>query len=283
MGTAEEAEKALHLLNGSQIMGVPIEVKLHCGSKDATKLVVTGIPPGAAWQELKDHFASVGTVLHADTTPLIPGQTITGEVRFEDPQHAQLALKTLNGSLLGPNQIFIALDQLSTDKTKLAISGISPTTDWQELKDHFASMGTIAYADVHKQQGGGKGKGAGKFGGCLFPSVTFGGKGCFSACGKGGAPAAQKGFPKASGSLTGTVRFENAFAAQMAITQLNGTLLGGAQITVDKDWNSQDGTKVWVGGIPPGVGWQDLKDVFAQCGPLAFADVKNGFGKGKFN
>ncbi|CAK0800673.1 unnamed protein product [Prorocentrum cordatum] len=159
MSTAAEAEKALQLLNGSQLMGSVLEVKLHSGSTDATKLHVSGIPAGAAWQELKDHFASCGTVLHSETTPIIPGQEFTGEVRFEDPQHAQLALKTLNGSRIGASQIFISLDQNSTDKTKLVVTGLSPGTEWKELKDHFASMGTVAHADVHKSKNGGKGKG----------------------------------------------------------------------------------------------------------------------------
>ncbi|CAK0833571.1 unnamed protein product [Prorocentrum cordatum] len=273
MATAQEAEKAMQLLNGSQLMGSTIEVKLHSGSKDATKLQISGIPPGAAWQELKDHFASCGTVAHAETTPIMPGHQITGEVRFEDPQHAQLALKTLNGSQLGTSQIFISLDQWSTDKTKLLITGIAPGTDWQELKDHFASMGTIAYADVHKlggKKGGGKGwdawgaqggcRGA-VFGGCggaVFGGGkgAFGAKGVFGGAGGGGG----KGFPRTPGALTGTVRYENPYSAQMAVAQLNGIFVNGAQLQVDKDWNSQDGTKLWVGGIPPGTGWQDLKD-----------------------
>ncbi|CAK0833566.1 unnamed protein product [Prorocentrum cordatum] len=300
MSTAQEAEKALQLLNGSQLMGSTIEVKLHSGSTDATKLQISGIPAGAAWQELKDHFASCGTVLHSETTPIIPGQEVTGEVRFEDAQHAQLALKTLNGSMIGSSQIFVALDRGSTDGTKIIVTGLSPATGWQELKDHFNSMGTIAFADVHKAKGkGGKGKGGwdswgakggGKgawgAGGAAFGGAACGGKGAGAAAWGGksagfGAAAAAGGqaFPRVPGALTGTVRYETPQAAQMAVAQMNGGFLNGGQITVDMDWNSADGTKLWVGGIPPGTGWQELKDIFSQCGPLAYANVNTGKGK----
>jgi len=291
MSTAAEAEKALQLLNGSQLMGSTLEVKLHSGSTDATKLQISGIPAGAAWQELKDHFASVGTVLHSATTPLIPGQEFTGEVRFEDPQHAQLALKTLNGSQIGSSQIFLSLDQNSTDHTKLVVTGLSPGTEWQELKDHFAAMGTVAHADVHKKGKGGKGKGFnawGAKGGCkgwqppmggMGGKAAFGAKGAFAGAAAFGGGA--KGFPRVPGALTGTVRYEAAYAAQMAVQQMNGVSFNGGQLSVDADWNSADGTKIWVGGIPPGTGWQDLKDLFSQCGPLAYANVNDGSKGGK--
>jgi RNA recognition motif-containing protein len=406
MSSAEEASLAVQTLNGSQMSGSTLSVQLHGGSKDGTKLQVSGIPPGAAWQELKDLFGSCGTVMHADTAPIVPGQTFTGEVRYDDPQQAMLALKTLNGTQLGASQIFIALDPASSDSSKLTITGISPGTGWQELKDHFATMGTVAFADVHKGKGGGKGglnpwggtkgacKGAvfgnagGVFGGQMAMMQGACGKGAFGkggspstsigevrmsnaqeafmsvqmlngsqiwgstlqvnlhpgsqdstklqvsgippgaawqelkdlfascgtvmhadvapagnvgaafggfskgacckgacgkgACGKGGASGGGKGFPRVPGAMTGTVRYETPIAAQMAMAQLNGAHLCGAQITVDSDWNSQDGTKLWVAGIAPGTGWQELKDLFAQCGPVAFCNVGKGSGKGKF-
>lgn len=104
MSSAEEASLAVQTLNGGQMSGSTLSVQLHGGSKDGTKLQVSGIPPGAAWQELKDLFGSCGTVMHADTAPIVPGQTFTGEVRYDDPQQAMLALKTLNDTSLGPRR-----------------------------------------------------------------------------------------------------------------------------------------------------------------------------------
>lgn len=298
MSTAEEAANAIQMLNGSALMGSVIQVTLHGGSTDQTKVSVTGIPPGCAWQELKDYFGQCGTVIHADCMPIVPGEELRGEVRYDDPQHAQLALRTLNGSMLGASQIFIQTDPMSTDGSKLTVTGIAPGTDWRNLKDLFATIGTVAFADV---KGGGKGfKGGGKpgavFGGSkgfmATPMVKGGGGGKGFAGGQGAmvAPVLQSGlvpgqaqqFPRVDGASTGTIRYFDTNAAQMAATQMNGQVLNGGQLTVDLDWNSQDFTKLWVGGIPPGTGWQDLKDFFAQCGQVAYANVNDkGKGKGK--
>jgi len=70
-------------------------------------------------------------------------------------------------------------------------------------------------------------------------------------------------------------------SAQMAVAQMNGAFIGAGQITVDSDWNSQDGTKLWLGGITPGTDPQEIKDAFAQFGPIAFANVNSDKGKGK--
>jgi len=172
MSNAQEAMMAMTMLNGGQMLGSIIQVNLHTGSQDGTKLQVSGIPPGAAWQELKDLFASCGTVMHADVAPV---------------------------------------------------------------------------------------------------------GGSFSR-GKGGG---SKGFPKVPGAQNGTVRFADPVAAQMAIAQLHGAQFGGAQISVAMDWNSFDGTKLFLSGIAPETGWQDLKDLFAQCGPIVFCNVGKGKGKGK--
>ncbi|CAK0819947.1 unnamed protein product, partial [Prorocentrum cordatum] len=227
---------------------------MHPGSKDATKLQVTGIQAGASWQDLKDHFRSCGNVISADTTPFVPGEQITGEVRFMDPQQTMQALTTLNGSFLGTSQIFLTLDHGSTDQSKLNVTGISPTTSWQDLKDHFAQIGQVAFADVHRSKGAGKGakgpvfgaKGAagawgggacgkgGAWGGAGAGAWQGGGKGA-SGGGKGaggGMVSGGQAFPRVPGALTGTVRYQTSFAAQQASQSLNGVFLGSGQLTV---------------------------------------------------
>mmetsp|Transcript_105227 Transcript_105227/g.285753 ORF Transcript_105227/g.285753 Transcript_105227/m.285753 type:complete len:430 (-) Transcript_105227:58-1347(-) len=298
MSTAEEALLATQLLNGSQLGGGTIQVTMHANSTDNTKLAVTGIPAGVSWQDLKDFFKQCGTVMHADTAQAGHGgggqHPGTGEVRYDDPQQAMLALQALNGSQLGSSQIFLALDPGSTDMSKLTVTGIAPGIGWQELKDHFSSMGVVAFADVHKgggKWGGGKGKGGfSPFGGAKGGAWKGGGGGGvgFSPYGGakgGGGKSAPSGpsFPRVPGALTGTVRFETPAAAQMALAQMNGAFIGAGQITVDSDWNSQDGTKLWLGGIPPETDPQELKDAFAQFGPIAFANVNKGKGKGMVN
>jgi len=270
MSTAEEAMMALQMLNGSQMSGSIISVQQHGGSKDGTKLQVSGIPPGAAWQELKDLFAQCGTVMHADVAPVVPGQTFNGEVRYDDPQHASMALQTLNGSQLGASQIFVATSPMSTDGSKLTITGIHPSTSWQDLKDHFSTCGTVAFADVHN----GKGKGKGGFvpfkgavlnnagpvfnGQMAMPQVAYG-KG---ACGMG-----------ASGPSIGEVRMSNAQEAMMAVQTLNGYQCSGSILQVSLHPGSTDATKLSISGVPPGAAWQELKDLFGSCGTVMYANV----------
>ena len=136
MGTGEEAMQAVQVLNGSQLGGATIEVKMH----EETKLAITGIPTGVSLQNLEDHFGQCGTVKHADTD------------RYDADELLQ-ALRAQGG----PGEVRY------------------------ELKDHFASMDTLAFADVHK--GGGK-WGGGKEGGGKVGFTPSGG--AFTSGGKGG-------------------------------------------------------------------------------------------------
>ena len=49
---------------------------------------------------------------------------------------------------------------------------------------------------------------------------------------------------------------------------------------VDIDWNSrQDGTALWLGGIPPGTRMEEIMIEFGQFGPIAFAKINESKGK----
>merc|ERR1719512_686019 len=56
------------------------------------KVWVGSLPPGAKWQELKDHFGQAGTVEFCNV------RGTSGEVRFSTAEEAQAAIETLNGS-----------------------------------------------------------------------------------------------------------------------------------------------------------------------------------------
>eukprot|EP00747_Dinoflagellata_sp_TGD_P164563 gnl/TRDRNA2_/TRDRNA2_184657_c0_seq1.p1 gnl/TRDRNA2_/TRDRNA2_184657_c0~~gnl/TRDRNA2_/TRDRNA2_184657_c0_seq1.p1 ORF type:complete len:240 (+),score=52.32 gnl/TRDRNA2_/TRDRNA2_184657_c0_seq1:70-789(+) len=84
-----------------------------------------------------------------------------GEIRYDDPSHAQQAMNMLNGSMLAGSQISIEFDMSSKDSTKLIVHGIPPGIQWQELKDHFKVIGTVAYSGIKGDNNKGGGKGGG--------------------------------------------------------------------------------------------------------------------------
>lgn len=312
--TAEEATAAVELLDGAQMEGSTIEVKVHAGSTDKTKLQIFGLPPGTEWQELKDFFGQSGKVIFAEvvTNALDKGSGLFGEVRYDDPSHAQQAIDVLNGSKLGGAEITVTMDRTSTDGSKLVVKGIPAGIEWQELKDHFASVGQIAFANV-KGVGKGKGKAKGMDAGMkvmsngmvmvsaemlgsmmgMNPMMMgnsgggFGMKGGFGGgCGVkggvgkkggfGGGCGAKGGFGKKGGGgglRTGEIRYQNPLHAQLAVSMLNNSAFNGGTLTVNWDMGSTDGSKLWIGGVPAGSAWQDLKDHFAQVGVVAFANV----------
>ena len=49
-------------LSGSELGGGIITCSPDPNSQDGSKIIVTGIPRGVEWQELKDHFKVCGTV-----------------------------------------------------------------------------------------------------------------------------------------------------------------------------------------------------------------------------
>mmetsp|Transcript_12889 Transcript_12889/g.22272 ORF Transcript_12889/g.22272 Transcript_12889/m.22272 type:complete len:416 (-) Transcript_12889:66-1313(-) len=271
--TEEEASQAMAMLNGSILGGSPITVQVSRGSRDGTRLTVTGFPAGVVqWQELKDHFAQAGgDVLFAEVSAgTAMGGEMTGEVRFEDAEAANTALTSMNGSFLGGGRIFIQTDPTSHDGTKLIVRGVQPGVEWQELKDHFGSVGTVAFCTIKPAPGSAvlaPAKGIGKNGGML-PMKGLG-KGMAGSFGFMGANVR---------GPTGEVRYHNPMHAQMAVLSLNGSFLMGSPISVIWDQSSIDGTKLMVRGVGLGstIKWQELKDHFGSVGPVAFAKINGG-------
>jgi len=167
--TPEQAQAALDL-NGTVVDGHEVAIKVHGGSKDRTKLQLFNLPPHMQWQELKDFFTQNGIPpLFCDA---MSSECITAEVRFVEAQGAQLAVSSLNGGILGGAQISVAIDQMSTDGTRIVVSNIPAGIEWQELKDHFSQCGAVAFARTSadmspKGKGVGKGKGGKAPGGCF--------------------------------------------------------------------------------------------------------------------
>jgi len=215
------------------------------------------------WQALKDLFLEAGEVKFAAVNKIqhigsAGAGTCEGEVRFESADDLQAALSTIHGSTFAGSKLTVKADSNSKDGTKCFIYGIPLGTQWQDLKDHCAEAGAVAFSAVKPPELGGKGFGGG-----------FGGFDMGKGCGGGFA-----------GGNMGEVRFDDPSLVQDAVDALNGSDLGGSVITVRIDQTSKDGSKVIVTGIPPGLDWQQLKDHFASVGPVAFASVNKGGGKG---
>lgn len=146
------AQQALEALQGCEMEeGRELSLTIDPHSKDGSKLIVSGVPAGIGWQELKDFLQQAGPpVTYCGLASADPRQYV-GEVRYESAEHAQAAMQALNGSMLLGSQIFIMSAPDSQDGTKLMVKGFAPGTQWQELKDHFGQIGPVAFAAVHQK------------------------------------------------------------------------------------------------------------------------------------
>merc|ERR1711920_366762 len=87
--------------------------------------------------------------------------TVTAEVRYDDPAHAQRAIDKLNGSMLGGVPIGVRMHGMKNPQlTKLLVTGLPKHTHWIILKNHFNTIGTVAFANIY--DGSDKGKVGGK-------------------------------------------------------------------------------------------------------------------------
>lgn len=165
--TADAAAQAMQMLQGTVMEGSndPISIQPDPNSKDGTKLLISGMPPGTDWKELKDHFRQVGQPIAF--VGVGPGCSFRGsgfaEVRYDSPEHAKQALAMLDRTTLQGHQISILPDGLSKDGTKLLVTGLAPSTQWQEVKDHFGKIGPVAFCDVKAAVKGGCGGCKGTF------------------------------------------------------------------------------------------------------------------------
>lgn len=179
----QDADKAAQVLGGTLLNGGQISIHKDATAKDGSRLIVSNVPPGTPWQDLKDHFTAIGPVAYAgvnngfggkgkakgkdkgggfDGGCCLEGPPPVGEVRFNDPQCAQIALRSLDQSVLRGSPVSVRQDEHSLDGSKLLISNLPPGCMWQELKDHFQTIGTVAFAVVHKGFSAMGGKGYGK-------------------------------------------------------------------------------------------------------------------------
>jgi len=192
-----------------------------------------------------------------------------------------VALDGLNGSFLKGKEITVVLDSNCSDGTKLMVHGLAPGVAWQELKDHFAQVGTVVHAKVlvDHEKGKSKGKGANRDGWSKGMGLVQMGS--------------RKDARKAIASLNGCQLGDRILQVEPWTTNDDGPKAKGKGAMVQYEWQlvpvgkgdgkkgskgkgkgkGNDDCKVYVAQLPYSAAWQDLKDHFAQAGTVVHAKI----------
>jgi len=125
------------------------------------RLYVGNLNYRTSWQDLKDHFKTVGNVVYANVLKDYRGSKGCGIVEFSTAQEAQQAIKDLNDTTLDGRKIFVREDrEEERSHSQIFVGNLSYGTSWQDLKDLFSQIGPIRHADVLRDyQGRSKGCG----------------------------------------------------------------------------------------------------------------------------
>uniref|UniRef100_A0AAV1UTN4 RRM domain-containing protein n=1 Tax=Peronospora matthiolae TaxID=2874970 RepID=A0AAV1UTN4_9STRA len=140
------------------------------------------------WQELKDHMKKVGTVVHADVLEEANGRSKgCGLVEYASPEEAATAIAELNNTELEGRLIFVREDREpeggsiskfakraapprgggggangggngggggGSEGRQLYVGNLPWDTNWQQLKDLFATAGVVERADIAEHSDG---------------------------------------------------------------------------------------------------------------------------------
>ena len=270
---------------------------------DRASVYVGNLSWNVSWQDLKDHFKTVGEVMHADVmTEAVSGRSRgCGLVTFASSNDAARAILELHDTELNGRPIFVREDRepKSTSASLLsrvagtpllgpparAVSGggashgaavhsvpgasvyvgnLSWDTQWQDLKDHFKTVGDVSHADVMMEAATGRSKGCGL--------VTFARVGdaqraiaTMHDTQLGGRPIFVREDREAASKGGGGGGFAVRSAAAISGAVGCGPAIGGGP-----------GCKLYVGNLSFDVSWKELKDLFRQAGTVARADIAVG-------
>jgi len=132
-------------------------------------VLVSNLPAGYAWQDLKDVMKQAGSVIRADV--LFQDGTTVGIVEFASVADARVAIATLNNVNISqhivtlqfhnnaPAEIRHVRDTASV--RKVYVGQLAWGVAWQDLKDHFKQIGVVTRADVALEADGRRSKGYG--------------------------------------------------------------------------------------------------------------------------
>lgn len=143
-----------------------------------TRLYVGNLSWDVSWQDLKDHFKQCGIIVRADVLTGSDGRSKgCGIVEFADAFDAANAISTMTDTELNGRMIFVREDRESTGNLggsvvlggvgsdsgtggRVFVGNLPYEVSWQDLKDHFKTIGHIVRADIMEGPDG-RSKGAG--------------------------------------------------------------------------------------------------------------------------
>lgn len=196
--SAREAADAIDKLNDSELKGRKIFIRedredkapastgpvggrgeRNSGSTGgATTVTVENLPPGFAWQDLKDLMKSAGFVVRADV--INNDDNTTGTVEFRNASDVTNAIKQYNRATVNDFNIRVfpkgrnnnvgssssgAGDRKrsggNSGNKRLYVGQLAWGVTWQSLKDHFKQAGNVLHADVMTEDGSTRSKGYG--------------------------------------------------------------------------------------------------------------------------
>ena len=127
-----------------------------------------------SWQDLKDHFKTIGPVLNADVMQEPDGRSKgCGLVTFQNAKDADRAINELHDTEINGRNIFVREDRDAPggggggkggggggSSSTVYVGNLSYHTAWQDLKDLCKEVGTVLHADVMMEEDG-RSKGCG--------------------------------------------------------------------------------------------------------------------------
>ena len=140
------------------------------GGGGGASVYVGNLSWDVSWQDLKDHFKTIGNVLHADVM-LEPGTTRSkgcGLVTFQNSRDAATAITQLHDTELKGRLIFVREDReggnsyshtgavggrgpvgaAPTEGCRVFVRNLPRETTWADLKDMFREAGNVVRTEI---------------------------------------------------------------------------------------------------------------------------------------
>ncbi|KAJ3275950.1 hypothetical protein HDV01_006817 [Terramyces sp. JEL0728] len=249
----EDALEVIDAFNGYEFDGRTLEVRFDKAlpkrlpsenSGNEVALYVGNLDWSVQWQDLKDLFKEAGRVVRCEIPSDAQGRSKGfGIVVMASNADAERAKDMYDGHVFCNRDMQVRYDRNESGKkeirkefartkvnetssNRLYVGNLSPSTQWQDLKDLFKSVGTVIRANVIQDKDGSVGYGQ-------VVMAT--------------AAEAELAIEKLNG-----VEFQSS-----AITVKQDD-------SVEKNSGVAAGATIYVGNLPFSARWQDLKDIFRE-------------------